>query len=81
MTNNMTPEAAEHFNGVVTLLAQCYEGENPQVEGVLVLQTDNKMLIVTANATDMTAHAMLKDACEVAERELVADAPPKDLFN
>jgi hypothetical protein len=81
MTDNMRPEMAAHFNEITRMLAQCYEGDDPKVEGVLVLQTPDKMHIITANATDMTAHTLLEEAYALTSADLLASVPPKDLLN
>jgi hypothetical protein len=81
----------EHFRQVVRLVMGCYGEENtPKGSAVLISappedpddpEEELPIVIISINANEITCTKMVRKANEALIDVLVADAPPKEMFN
>ena len=80
--NAMSDEAKEHMMQLVDLLLQFYGPERTS-SAVVFVQTPEQeaVIIASANADDMEAATLVAEAHGIMGTVLVADAPPREMFN
>jgi hypothetical protein len=80
--NAMSDDAKEHMMQLVDLLLQCYGPERTS-SAVLIVQSPEQeaVIIASANADDMEAATLVAEAHGIMGTVLVADAPPREMFN
>lgn len=84
-------EMQQHFRSVVRLIMGCY-GDEESAKGSAVLismppedpdepDEDRPVVVISINANEITCTKMVRKANEALIDVVVADAPPKELFN
>jgi hypothetical protein len=75
-------EAREHLMQLITLLLQCYGAERTASAVLIVQPADEEAVVIaSANADDMEAATIIAEAHGIMGTVLVANAPPKEMFN
>ncbi len=79
----MSEDQRDHLKLVITELVNCYI--NDDVHGLLMVGSNSEMprkiKILSINATDMEAAALMETAKEFIDYSVMEDAPPKEKFN
>lgn len=72
--------AREHFQAIVRMIALCYT--DPQLfSGLLITRRENETVLMSLNANEMEAAALINNASEYMTSYTMQGAPPKDKFN
>jgi hypothetical protein len=82
MLLDMNPEAREHFMQLIDLLLLCFT-DPPQASAVILLDkhSDAALAIASANASEIELVELIREAAAAMAHVIVADAPPKEMFN
>jgi hypothetical protein len=73
-------EKRDHFAMLIVRLAECYL-EEPTSRAVILIDTEDSLLMFSAGADDMAATDIVNKAQEVLVDVVTYDAPPKEMFN
>ena len=73
------PDMFTHYATLISLLGKCYIESDHQ--SVLVARIDGDLAIVSVNANEMEAIAMVNDAHDFVMRKAMNGAPEKAMFN
>ena len=78
----LSDDAKEHLMQLVDLLLRCY-GPERNASAVLIIEVEKQeaVVIASANADDIQAATLLAEAHGIMGTVLVADAPPREMFN
>jgi len=77
----LDPEQQEHFKTVVLAMLDCYTDE--KVHGMLLIRSEDAGMtsIYAINSNDMDAAQILLAAQSHVDSVVMADAPPREMFN
>lgn len=80
--DGMSEDAQDHFRQLAELLLLCY-ADPPEARGVLLVEPKDgeQLAIASANASEIEVVELIREATAAMAHVIVADAPPKDLFN
>jgi hypothetical protein len=78
--NECSVEKREHFAVLITTLADCY-GTDAPAKAVVLVDRGEHMAMFSAGAEEMTAAEMVSRAHAAFTMSVMADAPPKEMFN
>lgn len=80
MLMQLSESKRKHFAMLLMSLADCYDDEN-DAAAVVLLSTDDQLVMFSAGATEFECSEMLQKANELVHAAATADAPPKEMFN
>jgi hypothetical protein len=77
----LDPEQQEHFKTVVLAMLDCYT--NDKMHGMLIVRSEDEALtsIFAINSNEMDAAQLLASAQTHVDSVVMADAPPREMFN
>jgi hypothetical protein len=82
IVNKLDDEQKEHLQFLITKLLFCYSKESPHAAIIIFGNNeDGTIALASANANQFECAQLLYKAHDYTQKMMLADAPPKEMFN